>query len=241
MPKKILVVDDERPIVKLIEINLRKAGYDVVCAYDGIEALEKVRSEEPDIIVLDVMMPRMNGFDVLKRLRADPDTEHIQIIMLAAKGQDADIFAGWHGGITSYLTKPLNPRDLLDEIARQSSWSQSPRRGYISGRKEPQDGVAPRKRRMSVVVICPDNEWRKQACKALHRNGHLVDAYAHVEPALAAMWEKQPERIILLPFCDESAESVRERMKTHPPTSHIQVLMPRDETSFERLADTLGD
>jgi two-component system alkaline phosphatase synthesis response regulator PhoP len=118
MPKKILVVDDERQIVKLVEINLRKAGYDVVCAYDGVEALEKVQSERPHMIVLDVMMPRMNGFDVLKKLQANPETEQIPVIMLTAKAQDADIFAGWQSGVSSYLTKPFNPRELLTFVQR---------------------------------------------------------------------------------------------------------------------------
>jgi two-component system, OmpR family, alkaline phosphatase synthesis response regulator PhoP len=118
MPKKILVVDDERQIVKLVEINLHKAGYTVVTAYDGVEALEKVDSEKPDMIVLDVMMPRMNGFDVLKRLQANPATEHIPVIMLTAKAQDADIFAGWQSGVSSYLTKPFNPRELLTFVQR---------------------------------------------------------------------------------------------------------------------------
>jgi len=117
-PKKILVVDDERQIVKLVEINLKKHGYNVVCAYDGVEALEKVESEKPDMLVLDVMMPRMNGFDVLKRLQANPDTEHIPIIMLTAKAQDADIFTGWQAGVSSYLTKPFNPRELLTFVER---------------------------------------------------------------------------------------------------------------------------
>ncbi len=117
-PKKILVVDDERQIVKLVEINLKKAGYNVICAYDGVEALEKVESEKPDMLVLDVMMPRMNGFDVLKRLQANPDTEHIPIIMLTAKAQDADIFTGWQAGVSSYLTKPFNPRELLTFVER---------------------------------------------------------------------------------------------------------------------------
>lgn len=118
MPKKILVVDDERQIVKLVEVNLRKAGYDVVCAYDGVEALEKVQTERPDMIVLDVMMPRMNGFDVLKKLQSNPETEQIPVIMLTAKAQDADIFAGWQSGVSSYLTKPFNPRELLTFVQR---------------------------------------------------------------------------------------------------------------------------
>jgi two-component system alkaline phosphatase synthesis response regulator PhoP/two-component system response regulator VicR len=118
MAKQILVVDDERHIVRLVEVNLSRAGYDVATAYDGVEALEKVEEEEPDMIVLDVMMPRMDGFEVLKRLQADPDTADIPVIMLTAKAQDADIFRGWSSGVSSYLTKPFNPRELLTFVER---------------------------------------------------------------------------------------------------------------------------
>ena len=136
MPKKILVVDDERQIVKLVEVNLRKAGYDVVCAYDGVEALEKVQSDRPDMIVLDVMMPRMNGFDVLKKLQSNPETEQIPVIMLTAKAQDADIFAGWQSGVSSYLTKPFNPRELLTFVQRIfESLDQGPQGDDFEGEK----------------------------------------------------------------------------------------------------------
>jgi two-component system alkaline phosphatase synthesis response regulator PhoP/two-component system response regulator VicR len=118
MAKKILVVDDERHIVRLVEVNLSRAGYDVATAYDGVEALEKVEEEDLDMIVLDVMMPRMDGFEVLKRLQADPDTQDIPVIMLTAKAQDADIFRGWSSGVSSYLTKPFNPRELLTFVER---------------------------------------------------------------------------------------------------------------------------
>ncbi|MGC9316653.1 MAG: response regulator transcription factor [Armatimonadota bacterium] len=118
MAKKILVVDDERHIVRLVEVNLTRAGYDVLTAYDGVEALEKVEEEQPDMIVLDVMMPRMDGFEVLKHLQADPETQDIPVIMLTAKAQDADIFRGWSSGVSSYLTKPFNPRELLTFVER---------------------------------------------------------------------------------------------------------------------------
>ncbi len=118
MAKKILVVDDERHIVRLVEVNLARAGYDVATAYDGIEALEKVKGDTPDMIVLDVMMPRMDGFEVLKHLQADADTQDIPVIMLTAKAQDADIFRGWSSGVSSYLTKPFNPRELLTFVER---------------------------------------------------------------------------------------------------------------------------
>ena len=118
MAKKILVVDDERHIVRLVEVNLQRAGYDVLTAYDGVEALEKVASETPDMIVLDVMMPRMDGFEVLQNLQANPATADIPVIMLTAKAQDADIFKGWQSGVSSYLTKPFNPRELLTFVER---------------------------------------------------------------------------------------------------------------------------
>ena len=118
MPKKILAVDDERHIVRLVEVNLQRAGYQVVTAYDGREALEKVKAEDPDLIVLDVMMPYMDGFEVLKNLKADPVTAEIPVIMLTAKAQDADVFRGWQSGVDCYLTKPFNPMELLTFVKR---------------------------------------------------------------------------------------------------------------------------
>ncbi len=118
MPKKILAVDDERHIVRLVEVNLQRAGYEVVTAFDGREALEKVKSENPDLVVLDVMMPYMDGFEVLKHLKADPATAEIPVILLTAKAQDADVFRGWQSGVDCYLTKPFNPMELLTFVKR---------------------------------------------------------------------------------------------------------------------------
>jgi two-component system alkaline phosphatase synthesis response regulator PhoP/two-component system response regulator VicR len=118
MPKKILAVDDERHIVRLVEVNLQRAGYEVVTAYDGKEALEKIKTENPDLVVLDVMMPYMDGFEVLKNLKADPVTAEIPVIMLTAKAQDADVFRGWQSGVDCYLTKPFNPMELLTFVKR---------------------------------------------------------------------------------------------------------------------------
>lgn len=120
MPKKhkILVVDDQKHIVRLVQITLEKAGYEVIPAYDGVEALELVEKDPPDLIVLDVMMPRMDGFEVLQRLQADPRFQRIPVVMLTAKAQDADIWRGWASGVSSYLVKPFNPRELLTFVQR---------------------------------------------------------------------------------------------------------------------------
>src|SRR5690348_17222771 len=118
MAKKILAVDDERHIVRLVQVNLERQGYDVVTAFDGKEALEKVESESPDLIVLDVMMPYMDGFEVLQNLKKNPNTRDIPVIMLTAKAQDADVFRGWQSGVDCYLTKPFNPMELISFVRR---------------------------------------------------------------------------------------------------------------------------
>ena len=118
MPKKILAVDDEKHIVRLVQVNLERAGFEVVTANDGKEALQKVKDEQPDLVVLDVMMPYMDGFEVLQNLRRNPETAEIPVIMLTAKAQDADVFKGWQSGVDCYLTKPFNPMELITFVKR---------------------------------------------------------------------------------------------------------------------------
>lgn len=118
MPRKILAVDDEKHIVRLIQVNLERHGYEVVTAYDGREALQKVDEERPDLVILDVMMPYMDGFEVLQNLKRNPGTRDIPVIMLTAKAQDADVFKGWQSGVDCYLTKPFNPMELISFVQR---------------------------------------------------------------------------------------------------------------------------
>ncbi len=118
MPKKVLACDDERHIVRLIQVNLERAGYEVVTAFDGREALKKIDEEHPDMVVLDVMMPYMDGFETLKHIRANPATRNLPVIMLTAKAQDQDVFQGYSHGVDIYLTKPFNPMELLTFVKR---------------------------------------------------------------------------------------------------------------------------
>jgi len=118
MALKVLVCDDERHIVRLIQVNLERQGYNVVTAFDGKEGLEKIRSEKPNVVVLDVMMPYMDGFEVLKTIRREPETEALPVIMLTAKAQDKDVFEGYHYGADMYLTKPFNPMELVTFVKR---------------------------------------------------------------------------------------------------------------------------
>jgi two-component system phosphate regulon response regulator PhoB len=115
---KILVVDDEPEAVELVEFNLKQSGYAVMTASDGAEALKKARSQTPDLIVLDVMLPEMDGFEICKSLRLDTTTAKIPIIMLTAKAAEIDRVLGLELGADDYLTKPFSPRELLLRIKK---------------------------------------------------------------------------------------------------------------------------
>lgn len=111
--KKILIVDDEKPISDIIKFNLTKEGYDTVTAFDGREALEKFKEEEPDLIVLDLMLPELDGLEVAKEVRK---TSHIPIIMLSAKDSEFDKVIGLEIGADDYVTKPFSNRELLARV-----------------------------------------------------------------------------------------------------------------------------
>lgn len=112
----ILVVDDEEDILELIRYNLTKEGYRVVCAPSGESAIQMARSESPDLIVLDLMLPGIDGLDVCRVLKNDPKTKLITVIMLSAKGEEADVVTGLELGADDYITKPFSPRVLLARV-----------------------------------------------------------------------------------------------------------------------------
>ena len=113
MSKKVLVVDDEKNIVDIVVFNLIKEGYDAISAYDGEEGLKKVFEEDPDIILLDIMMPKMDGFEVCKKIREKKDTP---IIMLTARAEEVDKVLGLELGADDYVTKPFGVRELMARV-----------------------------------------------------------------------------------------------------------------------------
>jgi DNA-binding response OmpR family regulator len=113
MRKKILAVDDEKDILRLLEHNLGKAGYDVISAGDGPEAIDIAKSEMPDLIILDVMLPNIEGTEVLKALKKDRITDKIPVMMLTAKGEELDRVVGLELGADDYIVKPFSPKELL--------------------------------------------------------------------------------------------------------------------------------
>jgi two-component system alkaline phosphatase synthesis response regulator PhoP len=114
--KRILVVDDEIYIVHILEFSLSMEGYEVVTAHDGEEALRRIEETNPDLVVLDIMMPKMDGYEVCRRVRADERFAHLPILLLSAKGRPVDREAGIAAGANDYMTKPFRPRDLIERI-----------------------------------------------------------------------------------------------------------------------------
>lgn len=117
MPR-ILAVEDEPNIARLIQVTLERQGYQVETAANGRLALEKLQSNRPDLLVSDVMMPEMDGFELLKNVRMNASYADLPIIMLTAKTGDKDIMEGYTKGADMYLTKPFNPRELLQFVQR---------------------------------------------------------------------------------------------------------------------------
>ena len=127
--RKVLIADDEPNIVAALEFLLRRRGYDVRVATNGEEALAQVESYVPDVVLLDVMMPIKSGYEVCQRMRERPDWQHIKIVMLSAKGREAEVSKGVSLGADLYITKPFSTQDLIEAIDGFFAGGAKPDRG----------------------------------------------------------------------------------------------------------------
>ena len=188
MPETILVVDDDPDIARFVEVNLRSAGYDVAVAADGEEALARATSLRPDLVLLDVMMPRIDGFEVAQRLRKNPQTANTSIIMLTAKALSADKVTGLQSGADDYIIKPFDPIELLARVKgtlrrAKEMRNLSPLTG--SARQHPDPGGdraagAGRKREFAVLYCDLDNFKAYNDQKGFVRGDRLIQATARI-------------------------------------------------------------
>lgn len=118
MSKTILVVDDEPVIIELLQVNLKLEGYDVITAANGQEAVEKAAKNKPDLVILDIMMPKMDGWTARAELLKDPATSDVPVIFLTARAQQADLKRGQESNVAAYITKPFDPSELLSIIGQ---------------------------------------------------------------------------------------------------------------------------
>jgi two-component system alkaline phosphatase synthesis response regulator PhoP len=118
MEKKILVIEDDPATSRLVDYSLRHEGYQVITASNGLEGVRKARSESPDLVILDVMLPGMDGFEICHRLRSEPTTAKLPILMFSAKAQEIDRDTGIKVGADDYLTKPSAPAEIVSRVAK---------------------------------------------------------------------------------------------------------------------------
>jgi two-component system, OmpR family, alkaline phosphatase synthesis response regulator PhoP len=190
--EKILTVEDEEEIQELVGYNLLKQGYRVVRAASGEEGLRLVRSEMPDLILLDLMLPGIDGLEVCRTLKRDPDTQSIPIMMLTAKGEEADIVTGLELGAEDYITKPFSPRVLVarirallrrlveqpsvdDEVIRTPDLTIHPGRHEVTVKNKPVPLTATEFRVLHVLASRPG--WvftRYQIANEIHGDNDVV-------------------------------------------------------------------
>ncbi|MBQ9000777.1 MAG: response regulator transcription factor [Eggerthellaceae bacterium] len=175
MAYRILVADDEKDIRRVLALYLEDAGYEVVEAADGVEALRKLETEDIDLCLLDIMMPELDGSQVLKRVR---ETDDVPVIVVSAKGQDSEKILGLNLGADDYLVKPFNP---LEAVARVNT--------NIRRAK----GAVPQGNRGSSVLSCRDLELNRESC-TLTRGGRAI-ALTPAEYRIMAMLMEHPGRV----------------------------------------------
>lgn len=114
--KRILVVDDEPYVLRVIQMKLENAGYQVETVGDGISAWEKIQIDKPDMLITDIVMPGLNGYELIRKVRSEPETRELPVLMLTGRGQDVDELKGYEAGVDKFLTKPFSPKELLSIV-----------------------------------------------------------------------------------------------------------------------------
>jgi DNA-binding response OmpR family regulator len=118
MSKKILIIEDDPATLRLVDYSLKQEGYEIISASNGLEGIRKALGESPDLVILDVMLPGLDGFEICYRLRAEPATAKLPILMFSAKAQEIDKETGIRVGADDYLTKPSAPADIISHVAK---------------------------------------------------------------------------------------------------------------------------
>jgi DNA-binding response OmpR family regulator len=125
--KKILIVDDEKALVSLVALHMQMTGYEVLFANDGWSAIDICKRDKPDLVILDLMLPKLNGWEVCRRLRSDEEIKTISVIMLSARGELEDKLRGFGAGADDYVTKPFSPKELVARVKRILDRSVNPK------------------------------------------------------------------------------------------------------------------
>jgi len=248
MTARILVVDDILPNVKLLEAKLSAEYFDVLTASDGPRAVEIAANETPDLILLDVMMPGMDGFEVCKRLRADPKTRHIPVVMVTALSDVSDRVRGLEAGADDFLSKPVNDvalfarvrslvrlKMMMDELRLRQATSGSA--NMLEEESLGSESEADNAR----ILLAEDNQFSAgKLTEYLTAAGHTVDQSSQIADALGQGREQDYDLIIVsLRIDGEEGLRLCSQFRSQEQTRHVPILLVLDDVDLPKLAKGL--
>ncbi len=226
--RKILVVDDEKELVKLITFHMSIAGYDVLSANNGIEALEICEAEKPALIILDIMLPRIDGWEVCRRLRQNPHTTNIPIIMLSALSDVDDKLKGFDLGIDDYVTKPFSPRELVVRVkrvlARSENKALAPKTVRIGPLEIDREDFAVKLNNEAIILT----EKEKGILRLLVNSPGVVLSHSEI---LDAVWGQ--DNIVEYGNIDVHIRHLREKIEQNPDDPQLIKTVKGEGYKFE--------
>ena len=248
MTARVLVVDDVMPNVKLLSARLQREYFEVITAFNGLEALEKVKNEAPDIILLDVMMPGMDGFEVCQRIKSDPQTSHIPVVMVTALSDSADRVRGLEAGADDFLTKPVNDvalfarvRSLVRLKMTMDEWrlrqNTSGQLGVLLGTNRVQEEFYTD---ANVLIVDDCAIDRDKMIETLAQDKHQIYDVDHGEEAIAKCQQEDFD-LIIVSLAMETEDGLRlcSQLRSNERTRYIPILAIADDFDLERSAKGL--
>ncbi|HEY0836467.1 MAG TPA: PleD family two-component system response regulator [Azospirillum sp.] len=248
MSARVLVVDDVLPNVKLLAAKLTREYFDVITAYNGPEALELVKRESPDIVLLDVMMPGMDGFEVCEKIRSDPATMHIPVVMVTALSDVADRVRGLEAGADDFLTKPVNDialfarvRSLVRLKMMMDEWRLRESTSGQFGVIEPTGTLLSEAADKARVLVLEDSVLDlEKITETLKRDGdHVIAAETCGKALERALGDELDLVIISLTLLNEDGLRLCSQLRSHERTRQVPILLVVDEGDLNRVAKGL--
>lgn len=248
MSARIMVVDDILPNVKLLEAKLEAEYYDVVTASSGQEALDKIPQLRPDLVLLDIMMPGMSGFEVCEKMKSDPEMSHIPVVMITALTESEDRVRGLEAGADDFLSKPVNDLALMSRVRSLvrlkmtiDEWRARENTATQLGVEDESANLLEEPYEKARILIVEDKEFEREKFeKVLAEDHHHVDMYEEGREALPRIIETDYELIIVsMDMKNEDGLRLCSQFKTSPKTRSTPILMTAEQGDMPRIAKGL--